>query len=240
MFDVYKYHWFSPSAVLWAWGQIVTVFGHDIVVSKNDFKKVEEMRKAAIMVLALHKNLDTHFFLQASRDEFPDVYTLDYLETPEKPVQAFYQTVEVVNFEEHSHTNDIGQFILDTKLTNPKKSYDEKTVILCFINKPFKVTFQEIHNRLETALFKPSRVYILGESKLHENVYILTQVWPEIAHSVVDLSVRAKMYRKPDHVKFQKSASRVMNFQKRKDIPAPTAFEAFGLNEQVLRKKYGK
>ena len=57
--------------------------------------------------------------MQASKDEFPDVWTLYQEEVPGKPVDTKYQTVEVVTYDPHSD-GDVGEFILKCKLINPK------------------------------------------------------------------------------------------------------------------------
>lgn len=115
--------------------ELIKIYGQKTIdEDTRNFRQVGEMKCAAIMILALHKAFGYRFFMQASKDEFPDVWTLYQEEVPGKSVHTKYQTVEVVTYDSHSDGN-VGDFILKSKLINPKKAYDEETIILCYIRK---------------------------------------------------------------------------------------------------------
>jgi len=236
--DIKKYPWFSPTYVLHAHADIVRLFGQRIVDTKTDFQRVGEMRKSAIMALALHKRTGMHLLMQASRETFPDVLTLELIESLDKPVHGNYHTVEIVDFGKNGE-QDIAQFLLDIKLKNKKKAYDEDTIILCYINKPFSATFDEIYKKLKREVFKPKIVYILGRRK-DNGEYLLTQIFPEVAHITLDALAQSKIYPPPLHSTFTLSSKKKIEFVKNKGVARPTGFEVFGLNEAELRKKFNK
>jgi len=193
--DIKKYPWFSPTYVLHAHVDIVRLFGQEIVDMKTDFQRVEELRKSAVMVLALHKRTGIRLLMQASRDTSPDVLTLELIESLDKPVHGSYHTVEVVDFGKNGE-QDVARFLLDMKLKSKKKAYDEKTMILCYINKSFHANFAEIHKKLKNEVFKPKIVYLLGRIK-NSKEYLLTQIYPEVAHITVDALAHSKIYPNP-------------------------------------------
>lgn len=236
--DIKKYPWFSPTYVLHAHADIVRLFGQEIIDTKTEFQRVEEMRKTAVMVLALHKRTGVRLLMQASRETFPDVLTLELIESLDKPVHGSYQTVEVVDFGKNGE-QDVAQFLLDIKLKSKKKAYDEKTMILCYINKSFHANFAEIHKKLKNETFKPKIVYLLGRIEDSQD-YMLTQIYPEVAHVRIDALAQSKIYPKPYHSTFTLSSKKKIEFTKVAGVARPTAFEVFGLNEAELRKKYNK
>lgn len=232
-------YWFSPSYVIYMAEELIRIYGQKTIDKDiHNFRQVGEMKCAAIMTLALHKAFGHHFFMQASKDEFPDVWTLYQEEVPGKPVDTKYQTVEVVTYDPHSD-GDVGEFILKSKLTNPKKAYDEETIILCYIRKKGTfIDFNNIYERLNAHIFKPSRVFIIGNMMGNENIFTLSQVWPVIHHEAVDYIERTKVYPMPHRMFFKKGISQRINNIFSSSTLTTNPYEVFNINEKKVKEKY--
>lgn len=234
-------YWFSPSYVIYMAEELIKTYGQEIIdKDTHHFRQVGEMKCAAIMVLALHKAFGHHFFMQASREEFPDVWTLYQEEVPNEPVDTKYQTVEVVTFDPHSD-GDVGEFILKSKLINPKKAYDEETIILCYIRKKGTfIDFNNIYERLKKHTFKPTRVFIIGNTMVNENIFTLSQVWPVVHHEAVDYIERTKAYPPPHRRFFKKGISKKINNKFSRSNLTTNPYEVFNIDENEVKEKYKK
>ena len=230
--------WYSPAYIIHAEADLVKIYGQAIIDSDTTFQKVGEMKCTAIMLLGLHKVLGQHFFIQACDDQFPDAWTLYQEEVPGKLVDTKYQTVEVVTYENHSTIPD-SEFILKHKLINPKKAYDEETVILCYIRKEGTyIYFNLLHKEFKKHKFKPTRVFIVGNMIKNPQTFTLTQVWPEIHQEDIDYVERTKVYPLPHRITFTKGLPRKVNYGGKRIPSKPNIYEPFHLNEAVVKKKY--
>lgn len=233
--------WYSPGYILHMEAELVSIHGQDVIdKDSHNFGKVGEMKAAAIMLLALHKAFGHHFFMQASKDEFPDVWTLYQEYVPGSNDDTKYQTVEVVTYNPYSD-GDVGDFILNTKLINPKKSYDEETVILCYIRKGrTHIDFDALNNKLKTHKFKPSRVFIIGNIMGNERLFTLTQVWPVVHVEAVDYVARAKAYPKPHRMLFKKGVPKPIVYGSKGPRLPINPYVPFYIDEKKVKEKYGK
>src|SRR3989338_636558 len=234
-------YWYSPGYVIYMEAELVKIYGQEIIdKDTHNFQKVGEMKCVAIMLFALHKAFGHHFFMQASKDEFPDVWTLYQEEVPGKNVDTKYQTVEVVTYDPHSD-GDVGDFILKNKLINPKKAYDEETIILCYIRKGDTfIDFNGFYQKLSMHTFKPTRVFIIGNKVGYENIFVLTQVCPTLHHEAVDYVGRAKAYPHPHRRFFKKGVSRKINNKFSSSTLTTNPYEVFNIDEKKVRGKYKK
>lgn len=232
--------WYSPAYVIHMQAELTKIYGQEIIdKDTQNFRKIGEMKCAAIMLLALHKAQGHHFYMQASKEEFPDVYTLYQEEVPGKLLDTKWQTVEVVTYDPHSE-GDIADFILKTKLMNPKKGYDEDTVILCYIRKAGTyVDFNNIYEKLEKNKFKPTRVFIIGNLVGNVNMFVLTQVWPIIHHESVDYIERTKAYPLPYRNFFVRGTPRTIESKTGPSLPI-NPYEPFDIDEEKVKDKYKK
>lgn len=244
MINMQKY-WYSPAYVIYMAQELIQTYGQEnIDRDPNTFRKVGEMKCTAIMLLALYKATSKHFFMQAAKDEeeFPDVYTL-YQEKIENKelVDTKYQTVEVVTYDSHSKTKDVGDFILENKLINPKKAYDEDTIILCYIRKTGSfIDFNDLYKKLKEHKFKPTRVFVTGNKIDAPNIFMLSQVWPEIHHEAVDYIARTKTYPLPHRMFFKRGVTKEINYSKNRGTLPTNPYEVFYIDEQKTKKKYNK
>ena len=232
-------YWFSPSYVIYMAEKLIKIYGQKIIdKDTHHFRHVGEMKCAAIMLFALHRALGQNFLMRASQEEFPDVYTLYQEEVPGKLVDTKYQTVEVVTYDPHSE-GDVVDFILKTKLMNPKKSYDEDTIILCYIRKAGTyIDFNYLYEKLKKNKFKPSRVFIIGNKVGYENIFVLSQVWPTIHHEAVDYIERAKTYPLPHRRLFKKGVSKKINDEFSSSVLTTNPYEVFHIDETKVKEKY--
>ncbi len=230
--------WYSPAYVVHMAEELIKTYSQENIDKDTLFQKVGEMKGAAIMLLGLHKAFGTHFFMQSSLDRFPDVWTLYQEEVSGKNVDTKYQTVEVVTYETHTSI-PVVDFILKSKLINPKKAYDEETVILCYIRKAGTfIDFDLLYEKLGQYKFKPSRVFVIGNKMKKPQIFLLSQVWPVIHHEDVDYVERTKAYPLPHRKFFKKGVSKKVEYRGSISSSKPNPYEVFNLDEQILKKKY--
>lgn len=232
--------WYSPAYIIHMQAELTKIYGQEIIdKDTKNFRKVGEMKCAAIMLLALHKAQGHVFYMQASKEEFPDVYTLYQEEVPGKLLDTKWQTVEVVTYDSHSD-GDVGDFVLKTKLMNPKKSYDEDTIILCYIRKAGTyIDFNNIYEKLKKSKFKPTRVFIIGNRVGNVNIFVLTQVWPIIHHETVDYIERTKAYPLPHRRFFVRGTPRKIESKPGPSLPI-NPYKPFDIDEKKVKDKYKK
>ena len=200
-------YWYSPGYVIYMDAELIKTYGQEIIDRDTLFQRVGEMKATAIMLLGLNKAFGTHFFMQSSKNAFPDVWTLYQEGAPGKNVDTKYQTVEVATYETHS-SMEVADFILSSKLINPKKAYDEETIILCYIRKAGTfIDFNLLYQKLKQNKFKPSRVFVLGNKIGNPQIFLLSQVWPVIHHEEVDYVKRTKSYPLPYRMFFSRMSS---------------------------------
>jgi len=233
-------YWYSPAYIILAAHELAKTYGQENIDRDNLFKKVGEMKSTAIMLLGLHKAFGTHFFMQSSLDAFPDVWTLYQEEIPGKNVDTKYQTVEVVTYETHTDI-PVVDFILKSKLINPKKAYDEETILLCYIRKAGTfIDFSVLYEKLKQHKFKPSRVFIVGNKAESPQIFLLSQVWPVIHHEDIDYVERTKTYPMPYRMLFKKGVPKKIDYKTGSSTLKTNPYEVFNLDEKHLKKKYKK
>ncbi len=231
-------YWYSPAYVIYMAEELIEVYGQKNIDKDTLFQKVGEMKSAAIMLLGLYKALGTHFFMQSSVDDFPDVWTLYQEEVPGKNIDTKYQTVEVVTYETHTSIS-VADFILKNKLINPKKAYDGETIILCYIRKAGTfIDFDLLYKKFGQYKFKPSRVFVIGNKMENPQIFKLTQVWPVVHHEDIDYVEAAKAYPLPHRRFFKRGISKTINNKFVSSGVKPNPYVVFNLDEQILRAKY--
>ncbi len=220
--------------------ELVNIYSQEIIdKDTRNFRKVGEMKCAAIMLFALHRAFGHQFLMKASKEEFPDVYTLYQEEVPGKLVDTKYQTVEVVTYDPHSE-GDVVDFILKTKLMNPKKSYDEDTIILCYIRKAGTyIDFNDLYEKLKKNKFNPSRVFIIGNKMGYENFFVLSQVWPILHDELINYVEEAKTYPLPHRRFFKKGTPKKIEIAMGTSLPIDP-YEPFDVDEKKVKEKYKK
>lgn len=233
-------YWYSPAYVIYMANDLINFYDQDNVDKNPILKRIGEMKAVALMLLAQYKVSKKQYFMQYSTDQFPDVYTLYQEEVPGKNVETKYQTVEVVTYETHSKMS-VVDFILKTKLSNPKKAYDEDTIILCYIRKSGTfIDFNILYKKLSQHKFKPTRVFTVGNQLARPDIFIISQVWPAIHHEAIDYVNRVKSYPLPHRMFFKKGVPKKINYKIGSTSLKTNPYEVFNLDEASLKKKYKK
>jgi hypothetical protein len=209
------------------------------VFSDRLFQKAREGRSVAILLLEIHRRQGLHFLMQISEDDSPDVRTVTLQEIPNNPVHGYFQEIEVVNLGPHSLTENIIEFLKQTKLSK-EKSYDEKTIILCQIDKDMvSGPWEGMHSELKY-LNPKFPIYIMGKVSKDQEIYRICHVWDELERpSDIDISTLAKSYPKPDTVVLTLSVEKNITF-KPINRSRPSVFEILHLNEVDIINKFGK
>jgi len=229
--------WYPPNLVFQRFNELVKKYSLEIVDTKVDFKSAREMRAVAFMLFGQHLNDGyKYMMLPASEtDETPDVYTLFQTE---HPLHTHIQTVEVVTFKGNSG-NDVGQFILDTKLLNRKKAYDAQTIILCEIRKETAINFDYLYKQFRLTQFTPENVYIIGEVR-NSYDWLLTQVWPTFGQKQYSVVEQSNKYPVKKPSTYRSGQGDIINSVHNPNIQPHNMYEMFGLDEDSLNRKFGK
>lgn len=232
--------WVSPRLVLIYYDRILKIFGDNIFTS-SDFRKVIEAKVVALTLLGVHKGNGGHFLMQVpvAVNESPDIVTMKLKEYLDKPVQMEMQDVEVVEYGEKSQ-EDISTFLIKEKLDpkQSKKAYDDKTIIICHITKnKVVVSHPDLHQKIKTVNPK-AKVYLLGQVPHPTKRYRLIRVWPQLDSLIyIDVVNDGNNYPKPDSLKLSLGTNKKIVIGK-SDMPLPTPYEVFELDEERLKKKF--
>ncbi len=143
--------------------------------------------------------------------------------------------IEDVEFEEHYKSDDIVEFLNETKL---KKGYDDKTLISCFINRDIPVTPQEVHEKLIKLNPKPT-IYIIGHPREEPvDVYQIFTPYPSLSERVrYNIKETAFKYELPEYTRFVKGMSQTISYEKTHEEQI-SLYEIFGLDEKLINSKY--
>jgi hypothetical protein len=138
--------WFNPVNVIYEFKRLESL--GILKPSVIGYKKIQEAYISAISLIGMVEALKIDFWLQIVDDSegSPDIKTICF--SPKGASNEFtIQDVEIVIFGNHSSDN-IVQFLLDTKLSK-RKGYDDLTNILCFVDKiAYLPSVQEIRSQL--------------------------------------------------------------------------------------------
>ena len=235
-YDIQSFPWHSPRYVLDAFDWLLKKY-NGLVVKEREFKSAREARAVAILLLGISKQQNQHYVMQVSREESPDIISLTLIERENKPVYALIQEVEVVTLNMHSKDIDVVNFLKRTKLS-PKKSYDDKTVILCEIRKKMQLESYEIINKKLNKIQAKTDIFLLGKISPNKQIYQMCQVWRKL-NMIYDIDVyRLGMnYPEPHNLMLTPGVSKKILIKK-SDFPKPSYYEVFALNEEKIKSKF--
>jgi len=232
--------WVSPRLVLIYYDHILKIFGNNIF-KFSDFRKVIEAKVVAITLLGVLKGNGGHHLMQVPTDvnESPDIVTMMLKEYSDKAVQMEMQDVEVIEYGDHTR-EDIATFLLKEKLDPKlsKKAYDDQTIIIChIIKKGVVVSHPDLHEKIKIVNPK-AKVYLLGQVPYPTKRYRLVRVWPQLDSLIyIDVVDDGNNYPKPDSLKLSLGTNKKIVIGK-SNIPLPTPYEVFELNEEKLKRKF--
>jgi len=234
-YDFQKYVWFSPHIVIAATSRVGKLYGKNIEY-KREFKLVREMFDAAITLLGVYNlHPDNKYFLQPNlQSGSPDVVAVKQTEIADSPIFLEVTQLEMVRMNDYSSTDDVVKFLKTTKLSS-KKSYDDKTFIVCVINKRIQVDRSKIARDLKKISPKPT-IYVLGKLKDDNDKWTLFSPYPDLTKFVIyGLSETMKKYQLPKQIRLCKGARRKISYEKTSPEKT-TIYDMFNLNEADLEK----
>ncbi len=204
-YDVNKYPWYSPHFVVRAMSKLTKLYGVN-VENKREFQLAREMFDSAVALLGAYEmHSDNKYLLQPNlQSNSPDVVASKVTEDLNIHVVLEKTNLEIVTMNDYSKTDSIVEFLKRTKLSS-KKSYDNKTLIICVVNKKIQINLQEIVRGLNE--IKPkSSIYILGKLLDEKEEWTICSPYPYIINPVIyNISETMKKYQLADYVVLQRN-----------------------------------
>lgn len=198
--------WFSPVNVIYHFMKLESE--GKIAHGKKHYRKCCEAFIVAISLVGVIKMLKREFWMQVvdDKEQSPDTRTGCYNKKTRDNDFAI-QDVEVVTYESNS-PESLFDFLLRTKLSN-KKAYDERTTILCHINRVTQMpSVQELNQQLLAKnLNIKSPVIIVGKVDSEKEIYHMAQIYPTVdLETTLDIMIECKARKYNGVLKLNRSA----------------------------------
>lgn len=148
--------------------------------------------------------------------------------------------MEITELNEHFEAADIVDFLKKTKLS-PRKAYNEKTMIICVINRLMKYDYKEVGRKV--AELKPkSTVFITGrvDGVVGEPLgsFVIFQAYPTLTKPLqFNVNETIKKYKLLSPITLQLGTKDEM---KPSNIGKISIFDIFGIDENKVKEKYKK
>ena len=169
--------WFSPKFPIYLVWSLRSSLG-DIVLTSNKFKKEREAWPTAAALLGIIKMTNKLWWVQVPEEDPPDMYAMT-LTPHQKENQNYvdYRNVEVMEINKRSKKS-IEEEIVD-KVIN--KYYEKETCLLVHIKRNTRIKdMREISKNLNGRIHDIADIWLLGNTKLGTNDFILFSVFPEV------------------------------------------------------------
>jgi hypothetical protein len=199
-----SYLWFTPGYMIQCGIQARKKFREEGKRAPSEMSKaLNESYATAVACLGFNKLMNKEFRLQlvSPQERSPDIRVSYEVPAPEGSRHdewLNYWDIEVVTLDEHSSEQDADDFLKRTKFA-ATKSYDQETIILCYINKDIVHGKLWKHVSAELAKLSPQNsTFLLGRTHPTEYKYYLARVHPHL-DSLIDVNVREdaqKVYKK--------------------------------------------
>lgn len=234
-YDFQKHPWFSPHLVIRATGRLAKLYGSNIE-AKREFKLAREMFQGAVALLGAYElHPDNKYFLQPNlQSDSPDIVAAKQTEVPDSPITLEITQLEIVGMTDYTSTTDVVEFLKQTKLS-PKKSYSDKTLIVCVVNKKIQVNRAKIAEALKQ--IKPkSTIYILGKLTGYKDKWTIFSPYPDLTKfAIYSLSETMKKYHLPSPMKLHKGTGKNISYEKTHP-EVTTVFDIFNIKESEIEK----
>lgn len=234
-YNFQKHPWYSPQLVIAATNRLAKLYGSNIE-SRREFKLAREMFDCAVALLGAYElHPDNKYYLQPNlQSDSPDVVAVKQTEVANSPLTLEITQLEVVTMNEYSSTDNVVEFLKMTKLSK-KKSYDNKTLIICVINKKIQVNRSEIANELKK-INPQSTIYVLGKIQKLKDTWTVFSPYPQPTKPVIyALSETVKKYHLPSPMKLHKGIAKKIAYEKTHP-ETTTIYDIFNLKESELEK----
>lgn len=194
--------WFSPKLIIVLFNKLWKTYG-DNITKMSQFKRAVEMYYAAVTLLGAYELDETNkFWLQSNNQTTsPDVFATQLSEVPGKKVTILVSQMELTEFEDNFPTNDLIDFLKNTKLS-PRKAYDNNTLIVVTINRIVSLDIEAIYQDLQK-LRPNSTIYFIGKTIDNDDEnFVIFSLYPRKTKLVrFNISKTANKYAIPNHLR---------------------------------------
>jgi hypothetical protein len=234
---VQKDSWFSPIEIINHFEKLRSYYKD---LSNPVFKKAHEMFSAAVALLGAYElSEENKYFLQVNtQSATPDVMAGKQTEQGKKGILLEMCQMEITEFEEHSKTDDIIEFLQSTKLP-PKRDYGKNTMIVCIVNKKIPLDQKKLIDAMK--VLKPnSSVYILGRPiGASAGTFNIMSPCPKPTKLVeFNVNETAAKYWLPERADFNFELQEKIEYIPKEAKPLNT-YEILGLDRDRIYKKLG-
>lgn len=235
-YDPQRNPWYPPDKIIDYFELVRRQYG-DAVQNDPLFKKAREMFSAAVALFGAYElDPENQYYMQINtQSASPDVMAAKRNKRPDGSMEWAMIQMEIVDMEEHAKTDDLVDFLLETKLS-PHKAYSDKMMIICFINRKIPIQHKLIYERLKQIAPKPT-IYVCGRPlDASMGTFLIFSAYPLLTKPLTyNINETAKKYSlKP----------RIRAYLGSTDTLFPTGteyvniYETLGLDKEKIYKKY--
>ena len=238
-YDVSKDSWYSPIEIIDQFEKVRSYYGEERIYDPI-FKKAHEMFTGAATLLGAYElsNENLYYMQSNNQTRTPDVMAGKQQTGGTHGIDLLLTQMEMVEMNQHASTDDIVEFLKQTKLS-PKKSYTEEDMIVLTINRKVPYDPQKVSKSL-LELKPKSTIYIIGRS-LDAQVgdFMISTPYPRLYKPIYfNLSTTASKYRLPSRVDFNLSTEKEIKFTKTDDMKPVNTYEVLGLDRDRIYRKF--
>lgn len=232
--------WFSPTEIIDRFEQLRKPYGKTLEQDPL-FKKAREMFGAAISLLGAYElsEQNTYYMQINKQTDSPDVMAAKLQQLQDGSNQSQLLQLEVVDYEDHYPSDDIVEFLQNTKLSG-KKAYNEFMNIICFVNRVVPLRHQEIHDRIQKIAPKCT-LYILGrpiDSPM--GTYSMFSPYPlHVKPIMFNVDTTAAKYELKPRISLSMGMGNALVYTEN-ELEALNTYDILGLDQKKIEAKYGK
>lgn len=238
-YDSQKDSWYSPIKVIDEFEKLRARYGDDRLKARV-FKRAFEMFTGAVALLGAYElSEENKYWLQSNNQTAtPDVMAAAQQAGTPHGIELLHNQLEMVEMEENSPTDDIVQFLKNTKLS-PKKSYTEQDMIVLTINRKIPYDHVDVSRKLKELNPKPT-IYILGRLVgAAAGNFVISTPYPKLYKPVYfNVDKTAKKYWMPERVSFHLSSEKEIKYVKSNDFKPVNTYDILGLDRDAIYKRF--
>lgn len=238
-YDSQKDSWYSPIKVIDEFEKLRVQYG-DERLKDRVFKRAFEMFTGAVALLGAYElSEENKYWLQSNNQTAtPDVMAVAQRAGTPRGIELLHNQLEMVEMEENSPTDDIVQFLKNTKLS-PKKSYTQQDMIVLTINRKIPYDSVEVSRKLKKLNPKPT-IYILGRLVgANAGDFVISTPYPKLYKPVYfNVDEIAKKYWMPERVSFHLSSEKEIKYVKSDDFKPVNTYDILGLDRDAIYRRF--
>ncbi|MCL4365702.1 hypothetical protein M1437_00565 [Patescibacteria group bacterium] len=238
-YDPSKDSWYSPIKVLDEFEKLSHHFSEERL-KDGVFKRAFEMFTGAVALLGAYELSEENKYWMQSNNQTtsPDVMAGKQLEGGPWGINLLLTQMEMVDMEGNSPTDDIVQFLKNTKLSS-KKSYTGYDMIVLTINRKVPYDRIEVSKQLKELNPKPT-IYILGRPVgAGAGDFMISTPYPKLYKPVYfNVDETTKKYRIPERVDFSLSTEKKIKYTKSNKLNPVNTYQILGLDRNAIYKRF--